>query len=535
MAIGTIERSRGTVASEVAPAGESSSPELATLRAAFQHLRAAIERMGAGGFLIEQGLMLVGPQGRIEYATPSLCEILGVPPGSLVGARLPELAVRLGVGELETGTEPFGESGALLSLRRADGSTRILRHQACTLHDRAGARIGTLRTLRDETAAVASSNELAAKSRELDDARARLTRAQHLKALGELSAEVAHEFGNLLQAIGLQAAALRRQGSLPEPVARSVWSIKQAVDIGQALTRRLLTFARDDSEERTEPLDIGRVLRDLVQLLEPRINLSGRTVRMELSLPPLPPVKGNENKLTEAFLNLFLNAMDAMPQGGRLQVSAAERSGEVRVAIRDTGKGMSPDELGRAFDPFFTTKPGGTGLGLSTVYGIVRTHGGSVFAESEPGAGTTVFVSLPTTAPPERLRPAGGTHSPAREAERVLIVDDHPTVREATRELLASQGYEVETASTVAEALAALARRRFAVVVTDVGLPDRPGWEVARAAKERSPTTVVLLVTGWGSHFSLEEARARGADLVFEKPVDPDVLLATVSREAGRH
>jgi signal transduction histidine kinase len=504
--------------------------ELAALRAAFEQVRSTLESVGANGFLIEQGTLLLDLRGRIEYASPSLEEMLGVPLESLVGAYLGDLSARLG---LEALADPDGDVDTLLSVRRPDGRVRVLRHLACALRDPRGVRFGTLRVFRDETLAIARSDELAQKNRELDDARARLTRAQHLKSLGELSAEVAHEFGNLLQAIGLQAAALRRQVTLPEGVMRSVWSIKQAVDIGQALTRRLLTFARNDPEERMEALDIARVLRDLVQLLEPRINLSGRTVRMELSLPTLPPVLGNENKLTEVFLNLFLNAMDAMPDGGALQVSAAERSGEVRIAMRDSGKGMTREEIARAFDPFFTTKPGGTGLGLSTVYGVVRAHGGSVFVESEVGRGTTVFVSLPTSVPPAFDRPAPSKPR-MRHSGRVLVVDDHPTVREATSELLAMQGYAVETAGSVAEALAALERERFAVVVTDVGLPDRPGWEVARAAKEKSPGTVVLLVTGWGSHFSLEEARQRGADLVFEKPVDPDVLLSAVGREAPR-
>jgi CheY-like chemotaxis protein len=303
------------------------------------------------------------------------------------------------------------------------------------------------------------------------------------------------------------------------------------VDIGQALTRRLLTFARDDPTEHMEPIDVGRVLRDLVQLLEPRINKGGRPLRVELSIAQLPEVSGNQNKLTEAFLNLFLNAMDAMPDGGTLHVSAAESTGEIRIAVRDSGKGMTREELSRAFDPFFTTKPGGTGLGLSTVYGVVRAHGGSVFLESEPGKGTTVFVSLPTVCPPSAVMRSTMLGRPLRETWRVLVVDDHPTVREATSELLAAQGYAVESAGTVADALAAIESQRFTVVVTDVGLPDRPGWEVARAAKLRSPGTVVVLVSGWGSHFSPEEARARGVDLVFEKPVDPDVLLSAIDRE----
>jgi signal transduction histidine kinase len=500
---------------------------LVRLRTALVDLRSTLDAMGASDFTRDFAHLLVDTGGRIEYATPRTHEMLGVPADSLVGTQGVTTAPWLvgPGGELADGVV----RGLTRTVRRPDGTYVVLRVRAALLHTPDGRPVGALCTLYDLTMVLEPTQELAEKSRLLDEARVRLSRAQHLKALGELSAEVAHEFGNVLQAIGLQAAALRRGPALPEPVMRAVWSIKQAVDIGHALTRRLLTFARDDGD-RMELLDVGRVLRDLVQLVEPRINQSAHPVRMELDLSPLPEVLGNENKLTEVFLNLFLNAMDAMPEGGMLRVSAVERSGEIRIAVQDTGKGMIAEELSRAFDPFFTTKPGGTGLGLSTVYGVVRAHGGSVFAESEPGRGTTVFVSLPTAAPPD-MKLARTPTLPIRETARVLVVDDHPTVREATCELLSMQGYAVEGAGTVADALEALGKRRFAVVVTDVGLPDRPGWEVARAAKEIAADTMVLLVTGWGSHLSAEEARTRGADLVFEKPVDPDVLLSTI---AGR-
>jgi len=219
-----------------------------------------------------------------------------------------------------------------------------------------------------------------------------------------------------------------------------------------------------------------------------------------------------------------------MPDGGTLSVSATERSGEIRVVVRDTGNGMGSDEMQRAFDPFFSTKAGSAGLGLSTVYGVVREHGGSVFLESERGKGTSVFVSLPT-ATPLAVASAPATVPATGPCERVLVVDDHPTVRTATAELLAAHGFEVESAATAAEALGAIAQRAFSLVVTDIGLPDRPGWEIVRAAKQLLPAAVVVLVSGWGSHFSAEEARARGVDILFEKPVDPDVLLSAIGRE----
>src|SRR5581483_6720351 len=217
------------------------------------------------------------------------------------------------------------------------------------------------------------------------------------------------------------------------------------------------------------------------------------------------------------------------PDGGTLDVSATAGNGEVRIALRDTGAGMDDEAARRAFDPFFTTKAEQAGLGLSTVYGIVRSHGGSVFLESAPGVGTTVCMAFPTAEPPALAATSTGPPAPVA-GTRVLVVDDHPAVREATAELLAGQGYEVARAGNVAEALAALGRAHFAVVVADVGLPDRPGWDITRAAKDRSPDTLVALVTGWGFNVSPEVAKSRGVDLVFEKPLDPDALVAAIAR-----
>ncbi len=511
------------------PAPVAPDAALQELGAAFDHLLELLNRLGGLATYREHGPLLVDMTERIVYAPPWFDHLFGIPPAAVCGVAMADLMAWLGLRRLDgdAGTDEM----TTYTLARPDGTQQVLHLRVVPLVTAEARVIGTLRAFHDATATLEAARVLAETSRELDDARARLTRAQHLKALGQLAAEVAHEFGNLLQAIGLQAAALRRHPALPDNATPALWSIKQAVDMGQALTRRLLTFARDDPHRQMEPLDVGRVLRDLVQLLEPRVrNRGDQPLRVELYVPELPPVLGDQTKLTEAFLNLFLNAFDAMPDGGTLSVSGTECGGELRITVRDTGVGMSHEDAVRAFDPFFTTKPGGTGLGLSTVYGVVREHGGSVFLESDPRQGTTVFVALPTATPPSMVAPV----PPApvvRRAGRVLVVDDHPTVRTATSELLAANGYEVESAGTAAEALTAIAARPFAVVVTDIGLPDRPGWEVARAAKQHLPRSIVVLVSGWGSHFSADEARARGVDVVFEKPVDPDVLLATIGRE----
>ena len=496
---------------------------LAGVRHAFEELRRRLAQLGVRDVMAEQGLLLVDLHGKIDYASLRMELLLGAAPGSLVGLPLSALAERL------RSVEPVLEDGKLQERRcevqTPDAPPRTLQHRIVPLQDEIGTPAGTLHVFREVTTSTERKRQLDERDRSLRDARAVLSQSQHLTALGELAGEVAHEFGNILQAIGLHVAALRRQPGLPEAVGRSLGAIKHAVDTGHGYTRRLVTFARDDGG-RMERLDVGPVLRDVVQLLEPRILHEGRPVRVHVSIDPLPEIVGNRAKLSETFLNVVLNALEAMPDGGTIEVSAVESAGEIRIAIRDTGRGMTPEERQRAFDPFFTTRPGSSGLGLSTVYGIVRAHGGSVFLESEAGRGTAVCLSFPTAEPPVLAWQA--TPPPERRRGRALVVDDHLTVREATAELLAQQGYDVARASTVAEALAALAAENFALVVTDVGLPDRPGWEITRAIKERSPDTLVVLVSGWGAQLSPGEAQARGADLVFEKPVDPEALITAI-------
>src|SRR5262249_49812556 len=195
------------------PDGPPTRPgELAALWDAFESLRTLLERFGGSPSQPEYGPMLVGPDGRIEYVSPWFEQMVGFPAATLRGAPIGDVTAWLGLPEVESETA----GTATCTLRAPDGTERVFRHRILPLVTPDGRFLGTLRSLHDATAVLRYSRELAEKSRELDQARAHLTRAQHLQALGQLAAEVAHEFGNLLQAVGLQAAALRHQGTLPE-------------------------------------------------------------------------------------------------------------------------------------------------------------------------------------------------------------------------------------------------------------------------------------------------------------------------------
>jgi two-component system cell cycle sensor histidine kinase/response regulator CckA len=220
---------------------------------------------------------------------------------------------------------------------------------------------------------------------------------------------------------------------------------------------------------------------------------------------------GNASELREVFVNLVVNAIDAMPAGGRLNVNCLRRGERLRLLFADTGTGMAEEVRARIFEPFFTTKGvHGTGLGLFVSYGIVERHGGHIFT-----------IDLPHVEPAPREPPAGATTAPRApgRALSVLVVDDEEHVRETLAEMVEVLGHKVRRADGGRAALAALAEGEFDLVFTDLSMPEMDGWEVARAVRRRSPRTRIAVVTGYGR----DAARTQGdapADTVIGKPFD---------------
>jgi len=241
----------------------------------------------------------------------------------------------------------------------------------------------------------------------------------------------------------------------------------------------------------------------------------------------LPPVSGRNAELREVLTNLILNAVDALPRGGRLLIRTWGEPGRALVSITDSGPGMPEDVRGRAFEPFFTTKGvRRLGLGLAVAYGLVSSHGGDIALESGEGRGTTVTFWIPAEARVEAGAPAGngGRHG------RILVVDDEADVREVLADVLLSHGHSVTLAGGGQEALACLERDPFDLVITDLGMPDVNGWDVARAVKSGRQGLPVLLLTGWADAV---EAGVGRVDAVIRKPFDMTKLAAAVSAALG--
>ena len=247
--------------------------------------------------------------------------------------------------------------------------------------------------------------ERAQVAREQERLRQQLWHSERLGMIGQLAAGLAHELNEPLGSILGYAQLAQRSFGLPDQTGRDLGKVVKSALHARDIVKRLLLFARQ-APARPEPVALNDVIRESLFLLESRCRRAGVTIQLRLA-PDLPAVPADRSLLEQAFLNLAVNGIQAMPGGGTLTVATASPAREVELVVEDTGEGMAPDVLRHCFDPFFTTKEvgQGTGMGLAVTHGIVHSHGGTIEAHSEPGAGSRFVVRLPLAGPPE-----GGAH-----------------------------------------------------------------------------------------------------------------------------
>ncbi len=391
-------------------------------------------------------------------------------------------------------------------------------------------------------AAVALDNshlygELRSALEEVKASQEQFVRGERLKALGELAGGVAHDFNNTLAVILGRAQFLLGQTEDPN-LQRQLRVIERAAQDGARTVRRIQEFTRTRPARPHRTVDLNRVVQEAVELTRPRwkdeVQSKGIHFEVVAETAPLPPVAGDPAELREALTNLLLNALEAMPRGGRVTFRTAVEGERVCCVVTDTGAGMTEEVKRRVFDPFFTTKiEKGSGLGLSIVYGIITRHGGEIEVQSQPGQGSAFTIRLPggrdIPEAPSSASPVG-----PRRTGRILVIDDEEEVREILCELLASRGHAVAACADGASGLTRLREEPFDLVITDLGMPGISGWEVARQVKLSSPGTPVAFVTGWGDRIDPEEARAKGVDFLVTKPFDCEAIAAVVARALTR-
>ncbi|MFL5273735.1 MAG: PAS domain S-box protein [Anaeromyxobacteraceae bacterium] len=477
-------------------------------------------------------VLVTDGEGVVTFASPSLVRVMGVSPDDVLGrtcfgAVHPDDLERAKAAFAAVRAEPGTRRTLELRVRRADG-TWALQH----------AEMGNLLDVPSVRGIVVNSRDITAQRRTEEE----LRQAQKLESIGRLAGGVAHDFNNLLTVILSCADALDEDVRAGAPAnAEDIHEIRAAGRRASELTRQLLAFARKQVIAPV-PLDLNAVVRGSEKLLR---RVLGEDVELVVKLQEgLWSTRCDAGQLEQVIVNLVVNARDALPRGGRITVEtsnvdahhagarAPDGRDHVRLAVRDAGTGMSPEVKAHLFEPFFTTKAQGrgTGLGLATVYGIVKQSDGWVHVDSEPGVGTSVEIWLPRTREVAAIAPPAPPPAVLTGTERLLVVEDDPHVREVTVRSLRGGGYDVLVAQSGEEALALDAAKACDVrlLVTDVVMPGVDGRALAEDLLRRHPALRVLYVSGYP-----QDALADGGVLapgveLLPKPFTPAALLARV-------
>ncbi|MGI8653794.1 MAG: PAS domain-containing protein [Pyrinomonadaceae bacterium] len=353
----------------------------------------------------------------------------------------------------------------------------------------------------------------------------RMAQSDKLRALGELAAGVAHNLNNSLTVIqGRAQLLLMKQKNADDPASRSLEVITRAVNDSAQTLRRMLDFARRDATSTFAPIDLAELIASSVEIARPKWQneaaARSRSINVRVENQAGVYVFGEASELREVVLNLLFNAVDAMPEGGAIEIGTRAELDGACFWVADTGSGMDEATQKRIFEPFYSTKgERGTGLGLSASHGIITRHDGQFMVASEPGEGTRIEIRLPLYEKKHTAKAQARFEMPAQARQaRVLIVDDEDNVRALLCDAFAAAGHTVVEAQTGTEALARLQDQKIDLVICDLGLPEISGVQVARWVKENLPATSLILATGWAEMITPEDRAQGRIDAVITKP-----------------
>ena len=500
----------------------------AALRASEERFRALVENSSDALFLIDA-------VGRVTYLSPSSVRHLGWTAEQMVGRSYfdfvhPDDREIAGARMAESLSTPGATIVEEIRFHHADGTWRIMEGLSVNrLDDPAvGGIVVNMRDLTDR--------------RKLE---AQLRQAQKMEAVGQLAGGVAHDFNNLLTAILGYCQLMLDELPDEDPLRLDLLEIQSAGDRAASLTRQLLAFSRRQMLQ-PQVVDINTLVTQLEKLLR---RLISEDVDLVMVLEPdLHPVTVDPASVEQILVNLAVNARDAMPTGGRLTIETAnveldstyavmhvamQPGPYVMLAVSDTGAGMDAATRARVFEPFFTTREQGkgSGLGLATVYGMVKQSGGYIWVYSEPGHGTVFKVYLPPTAARATALPAAGDQVSAPAGETVLLVEDEDAVRALTREVLRRHGYAVLEARHGVDALRVAEQHadEIQLLITDVVMPHMSGRELSERLLLVRPQMRTLFMSGYTDHALLPEDLTPGAEFL-QKPFTPQVLARRVRR-----
>ncbi len=383
--------------------------------------------------------------------------------------------------------------------------------------------------------AQSSATQLQGVVDDLKSTQAQLVRGETLRAMGQLSSGMAHHLNNLFAVI-LGRVELLMGKVQEQSVRRSLEIIQRTAQDGAEVVRRVQRFSRVQPVSDAVAVDLNQLVHEVVELTRPRwqdeAQLRGSRIEVAVETGTVGAAAGEPAPLREVLMNLLLNAADSITQAGKVTLRTWTRDDRVYCSVSDTGSGMPEEVRRRALEPFFTTKgPKATGLGLSVAYGTVQRYGGTLTVESTEGQGTSVEVSLPTASTTASFaKTSTGARNEPVVPLRILVIDDELQVRATLAEMLEEQGHSVTQAPGGREGLSYLGSNPelVDVVISDLGMPDMNGWDVAKGIQGRWPQLPVGLITGWGETEITREERSR-VNFVITKPFDKAVLRATMA------
>jgi signal transduction histidine kinase/ActR/RegA family two-component response regulator len=422
-----------------------------------------------------------------------------------------------------------GEANALLA---SDAATRTLRFDTpnCALD----LRLERIRTARGKAVVVIAHDVTGQVREELERLRDRETRLheQRMHAMGVVASGVAHDLNHALNVIALRIARLRADPGLRSQI-ESLESIARRVEEAAGTVARLQDLARRRRDRPSESVDLTAVLMGVVEMARTDFDRPGPRIEINADVPPLPLVRGTAAELSHLFSDLLLNAKDAMPGGGTIEVRAREGRSGVVVTVKDEGRGIPEEHLPRVFDPFFSTsETRETGLALSIAYGLMQRLGGSISATNRAGGGSVFTLEFPLAS--RSARRAAEQQKDSGQRLRVLLVDDEPDNVEVLQELLALEGHHAETATSGRAALDLFASgHQYDLVLCDVGMPEMSGWQVVRELHRLEPRLPIYLLTGWANEIGEHDPRLRSVRGVLGKPLDLDELRAILAGADG--
>jgi PAS domain S-box-containing protein len=461
-------------------------------------------------------IVLYDLEDRVQYVSPSFTRTFGWDPEEVRGRTVPFVpeseqdrtrAIVRVLKERGTAFQGFETKRSTKDGRILDVSISTSRY-----NDHRGRPAGILVVLRDVT-----------ETRKLQ---AQLQHAQKMESIGTIASGVAHNFRNILAGISVNSQLLQlRHGESPE-LAEISTRLGRYVTRGSQLVEGLMQFARKPRDDRFRVVDLVEILEETHELARQSFD---RKIELRLELPRTLPVLGDDPALRQVFMNLCTNARDAMPEGGILRLRAEREEERIVVEISDSGTGMDPETRKNCFDPFFTTKEvnAGTGLGLSTSYGIVKNHGGSIRVQSAPGEGTTFQVILPQAGvEPEAAHDHARTITVKGEGRRVLVVDDEEGMACGLEDLLESLGFDTLSATNGRDAIESFRKDRPDLVILDRNMPGMDGVACMEHMLAADPAARVVLVSGYdrdGPH-GIDRRTRRAIAGYLTKPIEMSEL-----------